>query len=120
VKTDDVPAPPSLDFINGGIGQKVSHELVEQMADINGSWGEVGDHCTNDQYTYRGWTVQKYWSSWANACVAGEAGVSFKTFLRSTKFDFSKSVRSLGARNINLDYVASEMQSQSPPAAPPG
>jgi hypothetical protein len=71
VKTNDCGNPDTgLEFVNN-MAQKSAHELVEQLVDRNGSYKEVGDPCNNDTDTYRGWSVQKYWSNWDNGCISG-------------------------------------------------
>jgi hypothetical protein len=110
-----------LDFVGGvggapndgayGIAAKVAHELVEQFADRNGTFKEIGDPCNNTTVNYRGWSIQQYWSEWDGACINGDAPVSMRKFLSATGFDFNKGLLSLGKKVINVDYIASVMQS---------
>jgi hypothetical protein len=118
VKTNDAGDPSTLAFVNG-VSKTSCHELVEQCADINGSWGEVGDPCNNDLVTYRGWTVQPYWSDWSNGCENGDAPVSVLSFLKSIGFNTKKGLSSLGTKVIDIAYIAKTMQSQPAPASPP-
>src|SRR5271165_3306315 len=119
VKTNDVGTPSStLAFVNG-IAPKVGHELVEQLADRNGSFQELGDPCNNTLVTYRGWSVQQYHSDWdtstanPNGCINGDNPVSLKRFLIAIGFDYhQKGLGSLGTSKINLDYVAVTMRSR--------
>jgi hypothetical protein len=117
VKTNDVGPPSStLAFVNG-VAPKVSHELVEQLADRNGTFEELGDPCNNTLVTYRGWSVQQYHSDWdttptnPNGCINGDNPVSLKRFLTAIGFDFQhRGLRSLGTSIINIDYVATTMR----------
>jgi len=120
VKTNDTGHDPStLAFVNG-VSKTSCHEIVEQCADINGSWGEVGDSPCNDiLVTYRGWTVQPYWSDWANGCQNGDSPVSMRSFLNSIGFNIQKNgLRSLKTNVINIPFIAKTMQSQPAPVLP--
>jgi hypothetical protein len=112
MKTNDVgPSSSALAFVNN-VAPKVGHELVEQLADRNGSFEELGDPCNNTLVTYRGWSVQQYHSDWDNGCINGDNPVSLKRFLIAIGFDFQhKGLRSLGTPTINIDYIATTMQS---------
>lgn len=111
VKTNDVGDPATLAFVNG-IAVKIGHEFVEQCADRNGSFEEIGDPCNNTLVTYRGWTVQQYQSDWDNGCINGDKPISLKRFLIAIGFDVQhKGLRSLGTSTINIDFIASTMQS---------
>jgi hypothetical protein len=111
-----------LDFVGGvagipnggvyGMATKVGHELVEQFADRNGSFKELGDPCINTGIQYRGWALQQYWSEWDKSCINGDAPVSLKKFLNAIGFNFTRGLASLGSKTINIDYVASAMQSR--------
>jgi hypothetical protein len=122
VKTNDVgPASDAQNFVNN-LAQKVCHELVEQLVDRDGSFEEVGDPCQCRGASYRGWSVQPYWSEWGNAddssawnkhCVNGDSPISLKQFLSEIGFDFkTKGLASLGTSVINIDYIALTMQSK--------
>ncbi|MDT7813756.1 MAG: hypothetical protein QOJ42_3672 [Acidobacteriaceae bacterium] len=120
-----------LDFLGGtggipnggafGIAKKICHEFVEQCADRNGSFLELGDNTTknkcNDTFVnYRGWGVQKYLSVWSNGCSNGDDPVSLKKFLQAINFDFQhKGLRSLGASTINIQFIALTMRGQPAP-----
>jgi hypothetical protein len=117
VKTNDVGPPTSTDAFVNNVGPKVSHELVESFVDRNGSFGpgEIGDNCNNTDkfYTYRGRTVEQYYSFWDNGCINGDNPVSLKRFLTAINFDFQHhGLRSLGTSVINIDYIATTMQSR--------
>jgi hypothetical protein len=72
VKTNDCGSPSAgVTFVNN-FAQKVAHELVEQFADRNGTFEELGDPCLNSGDSYRGWQIQKYWSDWDNGCIRGD------------------------------------------------
>jgi hypothetical protein len=120
VKTADAGDPSTTAFVNG-VSRTMCHEIVEQCADIDGSWGEVGDTCVDDGVTYRGWSVQQYWSAWDLSCQSGDSPVSVKKFLKAVGFDYkNKSLRTFGMASINLNSIALKMQGQPAPAAPPG
>jgi hypothetical protein len=125
VKTNDVTPPldgtPSrAQSFAKGLSHIVSHELVEQLADRNNSFEEIGDPCQyNGDFTYRGWSVQQYVSDWdksasnASGCINGDNPVSLKRFLSAVGFDYTQNgVRQFGASTISLDYIAVTMQSQ--------
>ncbi len=71
VKTNDCGNPNTGQTFVNNFAQKVAHELVEQLVDRNGTFKELGDPCNNVGDTYRGWSVQKYWSDWDNGCISG-------------------------------------------------
>jgi hypothetical protein len=120
-----------LDFVGGstgkpnggafGISKKICHEFAEQCADRNGTFMEVGDDtninkCNDIDVVYRGWHVQPYFSVWSNGCANGDAPISLKAFLNAIGFDYrSKGLKDLGTAKINVDFVASQMQSQPAP-----
>jgi hypothetical protein len=118
VKTNDCGPPiAGLAFVNN-FAQKVAHELAEQFVDRNGTFEEVGDPCSNNPANYRGWNVQQYVSDWdksaanPNGCINGDNPVSLKRFLTAINFDFQHNrLRSLGTSIINIDYIATTMQS---------
>jgi|SRR5271166_103577 len=112
VKTNDVgPASATQSFVNG-VSPKISHELVEQLADRNGSFEELGDPCNNTLVNYRGWSVQQYHSDWDNTCINGDNPVSLKRFLTAINFDFQNNgLLSLGTSAISINYIATTMQS---------
>jgi hypothetical protein len=70
VKTNDVGSPTNCQQFASNLAQIVSHELVEQFVDRNGSFAELGDACFPDSQgidhyeNYRGWQVQQYLSTW--------------------------------------------------------
>jgi hypothetical protein len=119
VKTGDCGDPATPGFVNC-VSQKVCHELVEQCANIDGSWGEVGDHpCSDSTLTYRGLTVHPYYSDWANGCQPGDAPVSIRSFLNSIGFDIQDNgLRALNTKVINIAFIATTMQSQPAAALP--
>lgn len=113
------------------LAQIVSHELVEQFVDRNGSFAELGDACQgNPLYSYRGWQVQQFLSAWDSTatqclnnkncvCINLDGPVSLKRFLTAIGFDFQKNgLSQLGTLSggnppvININYIASTMQSQ--------
>jgi hypothetical protein len=111
VKTNDVGPPSSTAAFLNGVAPKVSHELVEQFADRNGSFEELGDPCNNNYFPYRGWTVEQYYSDWDQGCINGDSPVSLKRFLTAIQFDFQhKGLRALGASTINIEFIASTME----------
>lgn len=111
VKTNDVGDISTPDFVNN-VALKLGHELVEQFANRNGSFEELGDPCNDTSVIYRGWTVQQYRSEWDNGCISGDNPVSLSTFLRAAGFDLGqRGLRSLGVRTINVDYIAETMRS---------
>jgi hypothetical protein len=119
VKTNDTAGPPStgLTFVNS-FAQKVGHELAEQFVDRTGTFEELGDPCLNNSVNYRGWNVQQYVSDWdksaanPNGCINGDNPVSLKRFMTAINFDFQHNgLRSLGTSIINIDYIATTMQS---------
>lgn len=111
VKTDWARATPTQD-VTPGVAPTICHELVEQLADRNGTFKEIGDPCNNNAVVYRGWNIQQYWSDWDNNCINGDAPVSLKKFLTALGFDFThKGLRALGTPIINLNYIALTMQS---------
>ena len=112
VKTEDAGDPSTRDFVSSALAPKVAHELVEQFADRNGSFKELGDPCNDTSIVYRGWDIQQYWSVWDNTCINGDNPVSLKKFLTAIGFDFkNKGLRSLGTPIISVDYIALTMQS---------
>jgi hypothetical protein len=124
-------ADGALDFVGGtggrpfggvyGIAKKVYHEFVEQCADRNGTFAELGDntpiHSCNDAVVpYRGWSVQQYLSVWGKGCRNGDDPVSVKEFLNAIGFDFGKlGLRSLAAGVINVQYIARAMRDRPAP-----
>lgn len=129
VKTNDRgPVSDSQNFVNN-LAQITCHELVEQLVDRNGSFEEIGDPCQCRGATYRGRSVQPYWSEWGNVtsgnawdqhCVSGDSPISLKQFLSAIGFDFNtKGLRTLGTSVINIDYIALTMQSKDSPQSAP-
>jgi hypothetical protein len=111
VKTDWARPNPAQD-ITPGISPTSCHELAEQFVDRNGSYIEVGDACVNNQFVYRGWTVQQYTSVWdGNICIRGNNPVSVARFLKAIGEPKNKGLLSLGTPTINIDYIALKMQS---------
>jgi hypothetical protein len=120
-----------LDFVGGvngipnggqfGLAKKICHEFVEQCADRNGTFAELGDNttknrCNDTVVNYRGWAVQKYLSVWDGTCINGDDPVSLKMFLKAIDFDFRRNgLRSLRASTINTEFVALTMRSQPAP-----
>jgi hypothetical protein len=120
VKTNDKGDPATTVFVDN-LAQILGHEIAEQCADINGSWGEVGDACNNTLVTYRGWPVQQLWSDWSGRCENGDSPISLKTFANAIGFDLGRhGLRALGVPKIDVDFIALRMQSQPAPAPPPG
>jgi hypothetical protein len=123
------PLTSSAQAFANAVAGTVGHELVEQLADRNGSFEELGDPCNCRGATYRGWSVQPYWSEWGNTnegskwdihCVNGDSPISLKQFLSAIGFDFNtKGLRSLGTSVINIDYIALTMQSKDSPQSAP-
>jgi hypothetical protein len=120
VKTNDVgPASDAVGFVNG-LGPKVSHELVEQLADRNGLFQEIGDPCVGEVFDYHGFTVERYRSMWHSSadhpdgrCVKGDDPVNLRRFLTATRFDVERNgLRALGASTINVNLIASRMESE--------
>jgi hypothetical protein len=116
VKTNDVGAPSTSDFING-VAPKISHELVEQFVDRNGTFEEIGDGCVGSLFEYRGRFVERYTSDLdksaenPNGCINGDQPVSLKRFLAAINFDLGRNgLRSLGTSTINIDFIAVTMQ----------
>ena len=111
VKTDWDRATPTQD-VTPGVARTICHELVEQLVDRNGSYEELGDPCNNNAVVYRGWNIQQYWSNWDNNCINGDAPVSLRKFLKAIGFDFMHNgLRTLNTPTINLNFIASTMQS---------
>jgi len=120
-----------LDFVGGisgipnggqfGLAKKICHEFVEQCADRNGTFAELGDNtktnkCNDTLVNYRGWAVQKYLSEWDAGCINGDAPVSLRRFLTAINFDFQHNgLRSLGAPTINVQFIALTMRDQPAP-----
>jgi hypothetical protein len=100
----------SKNFVSLGVAPTICHELVEQFVDRNYTYEEIGDNCNNNQYPYRGWTVQQYLSVWdGNVCINGESPVSIKNFLKAIGRDPSKGLRALGDERINISLIAQTM-----------
>jgi hypothetical protein len=119
VKTNDVGPPSSTSAFVNGVAPKVSHELVEQFVDRNGSFEEIGDPCNNSAVNYRGWTVQQYHSDWDTSptnpcgCINGDSPINLKGFLGAIGFDFQhRGLSSLGTSTISIGYIARTMQSR--------
>ena len=72
VKTNDCGPPSAGQTFVNNFAQKVGHELAEQFVDRNGTFEELGDPCLNNDWTYRGWTLQQYWSDWDKGCINGD------------------------------------------------
>lgn len=105
----------SKNFVSLGIAPTVCHELAEQFVDLNGTYREIGDACTNNQYVYRGWTVQQYLSVWAGkTCINGDSPVSTKRFLQAIGYPPSQGLRALAKTNsgewpFNIAFIADAM-----------
>jgi hypothetical protein len=124
--TETGPSPAQT-FVQG-LAQIVSHELMEQLVDRDGSYEEVGDPCQCRSSTYRGpssttWTIQPFWSEWATGsdgsawdthCFDSSSPVSLKQFLSAIDFDYqSQGLAALKAPVIDVNYVALTMQGQT-------
>lgn len=104
----------SLNFVSDGIAPTIAHELTEQFVDRDHRFEEIGDPCEClNQFTYRQWSVQPYWSECDNHCIHGDKPVSLRRFLTAIGFDSQHNgLESLGASTINTDYIALQMQSR--------
>lgn len=100
----------------------VSHELNEAFTDrddkgfVTDGGCEIGDICetrgTNPccfTFSYKGWSVEQYWSNWDNNCINGDQPVSVRKFLNVIVVDGSGGLRQLQSNVINVDFVASRM-----------
>jgi hypothetical protein len=119
VKTNDVGPASSASAFVSGVSPKIAHELVEQLADRNGLFKELGDPCNNTLVTYRGWSVQQYHSDWDTStanpqgCINGDNPVSVRRFLTAIGFNVQNNgLRALGTPTIDIDFIASTMESR--------
>ncbi|HEX6798056.1 MAG TPA: hypothetical protein VF116_10130 [Ktedonobacterales bacterium] len=132
VKANDVGPISTINAVQtfvDNLGPKISHELVEQFVDRDGSFEEIGDPCLGRHpQPYRGWTVEQYHSDWDTSpanpcgCVNGDDPVSLRKFLSAVGFDSAQGLRALGMPDIGVDSIAVYMQSRSanPPILPKG
>ena len=117
VRTDQAPRTSELAFVSS-VAFCVGHELAEALTDGHPGLGftasngcEIGDICELNQFTYRGWSIEQYWSNWDATCVNGDNPVSLRKFLRSISYNASSGLRGLPllhdyAGKIGLDYIA--------------
>jgi len=124
VRTDQAPQTNGLAFVSS-FAFCVSHELAEAVTnpDTTGNFGfissnscEIGDICEQHTFTYRGWSVEQYWSNWDATCINGDQPVSVRKFLSLTGYNGAAGLRGLPGLSqppynykLDLDYIADRM-----------
>jgi hypothetical protein len=122
VRTDQAPQTKGQAFVSQ-FAYCVGHELAEALTDPKGGSGfgasngcEIGDICELHTFTYRGWSIEQYWSNWDAACINGDQPVSVRKFLAAIGYSGSNGLRGLPGLSgspyndkLNLDYIADRM-----------
>jgi hypothetical protein len=112
VATQGAPQQTGSDTI-GAISYCVSHELTEMFTDSDGNGYhlsngcELGDLCEADSdFSYRGWTVEQYYSNWDSGCIRGDNPVSVRRYLTSAGFPKGHGLRSYFTSEISIQVIA--------------
>jgi hypothetical protein len=112
IRTDQADTSNEQNFVNK-VAFCVGHELVEAFTDRDGdgftasNGCEIGDICeTKAFFTYRGWSVEQYWSNWDSVCINGDQPISLRRFLGAVNVDGQQGLRQLKMPIIDRKSMA--------------
>lgn len=112
IRTDKADTSSEQNFVNS-VAFCVGHELAEAFTDRDGNGFtasngcEIGDICENQAFfSYRGWSVEQYWSNWDSLCINGDQPISIKKFLALVNIDGKQGLRQLDVPIINRSSLA--------------